>query len=497
MALDSVTGEGVDQLLAELERQISGADNAGLLDGPQGRTFRMPIDRVFTIKGFGTVVTGTPSAGSLSRDEVIAVYPPGLPGKLRGIEIFNQPAATARAGQRTAFNLSGLSKEQLQRGMVLAPPGIARPTRMIDVSLHVLKSAPQRLKYRSPIRFHHGSGEWLGRLYPIGVDVIEGGTTGLAQIRLEAPCLCFPGERFVVRRYSPLTTIGGGVVLANHPSKHKRRHMGRIIPDLEEIESALNSSGDVLSVQLRILVRQAGIRGIDRKELVLRTGFTASRISAAIAASGHLLSIPQEPDRIVDRSHVDILKHELVAFLRDFHEQNPLSAGVSKEELRRKLLAGGSPQSFDFVLGELEREERVRVLNSRVALFGAAVVLTDDQLALREAILAKLEAARFQPSSLDDLIQELPFPKQETSRLFYHLIETGELVRVSEDLVFRKQQLERVIQLLRQRFPKGISFAVPEFKEIFGLSRKYAIPILEYLDRERITRRSGDRRAVV
>lgn len=497
VAVDSLTGEGIEELKKALETEIRKLDRTRLTVQRDQRIFRLPIDRVFTIKGFGTVVTGTTFSGKVERDGTIAVYPSGKNAKVRGIEIFNLSSDQAEAGQRTALNLTGVQKDDLQRGMELSISDGPRPTQILDVELHLLESAPGILKHRAPIRFHHGSAELIGRIHLLGEKELSPGSQCYAQIRLESPTVVFPGDRFVLRRYSPLSTIGGGSVLDNEPRKFRTRHLKERLPQLKRLASAISKPGsEEIGEQVRVIVESSGTRGADLKALVARTGYTSQRLQEALEALEGIRLIPQEPPLAVDLRAFEEAAVKIVQFTREFQKQKPLAAGVPKEELKKRFLPDGSTSYFQAVLSQLEADGQLDISGGSVRLQGSESQLTEEQEDIREELLKLLRLHPFQSPGIEALIQKVAGSAKAVREVFFFLLNTGEIIRVSEDFLILPDQLTQLREKLLDRFPSGTAFTVPEFKDLLGISRKYAIPLLEYLDRSRITRRVGDKRTL-
>lgn len=487
--VDSVSGAGLEELktaLLEVSRQSSAVSR-------QQSAFRMPIDRVFTIKGFGTVVTGTPSHGQLPKDATIAVYPSGKTGKVRGIEIFNEPAAIAKAGQRTALNLTGLEKQDLERGMVLAPPNTFEPSSTFDVMLRLLPGAGKPLRHRAPVRFHHGSAELVGRVYLLGLPELAPGQEAPAQLRLDASTIACPFDHFILRSYSPVTTIGGGILLDNAPAK--KRNLSETLSALSALSAS--SAGSYPNLLL-YLVNRKKTTGADLHELTARTGLLAESVTPILKNLPDIVLIPQDPPLAVDKAALDLLKTQLVDYVKNARAANPLSPGVPREELRARFLPHSGPTYLQYLLDQLQSTKQISVSGSNVLPYGTQIGLTTDgQQAIREAIVAEIRKGGFQPPTLDDLLARLPHPKTELRSVYHFLLQRGELVKITSELVVLSDQITTLKNQLRSVFQPGQPFTVADFKDLLNISRKYAIPYLEYLDRERVTRRAGDKRILL
>ena len=493
--VDSVTGDGVEELKQTLLQEVRQLEQNQMALRNRNMVFRLPVDRVFSMKGFGTVVTGTLWSGSVQKDEALASYPQGQAGKVRRIEVFNQEEPEAFAGQRTALNLTGMERVHLERGVTLSRPKCLSPSHQLDAAVRLLEDAPQPLKHRSPIRFHHGSGEWIGQTYLLGTEPVVPGGFQIVQLRLDQPVICVPGDRFILRRYSPLRTIGGGLILDNAPPKHRKKNFEQALFSLRELykRMALPPPESDLGL-IEYLVDSKNWLGIDLPELVARSGYREEHILSLLGQLETLILVPQDPPLAVSRTALDTLKAETVTFLEEFHRAQPLASGVSREEVKKRFFSTATSTYFQFVIQILEDENRVRSGTTTLSSHGQKVSLGPEQEQMKQEILGSIDRTFPELPSLKELIQSSSHPPAEVKAVFYYLLEAGELIRISERLVATASQIAGLKKELSQRFGRGIPFTVPEFKDIFKISRKYAIPFLEYLDRERVTQRVGDRR---
>ena len=496
IAMDSISGNGLESIKRALIEQAGQSDrNRG---SRQERVFRLPVDRVFTKRGFGTVVTGTLTSGSIRKEDAVAVYPSGKRGRIRRIEIFNREAAEAVAGQRTALNLMGLAKDDLKRGMVLSRPGGLRPTRSLDASIKVLKGAPRLLKRRTPVRFHHGSGEWQGHVVPLEGKTVAPGQRAMVQIRLQQPAMCRIGDRFILRMDSPPVTVGGGVVLDDVPPRHRARNLPGELLALKAFLAELEAGNrDPDQVRIEFLVRSKGTLGIDAGELAARTGSPPRRLPGHLQQLPEIELVPQEPPLAVTRAALRILESSMLSYLDEFHSRNRLAAGVSREELRNRFLRASSIDYFQFLLRRLKQRDLIRIDRSIVMRRGWEPRLNPAQEAVRRSILGVLRRSFPRPPTLTELKRRLHHPPSRTAEVYFFLIQQGDLVRIGGELVLTPSQVDRLKNEFKIKFSPGRSFSVPEFKNSLGISRKYAIPFLEYLDRQGITRRQGDGRVVL
>ena len=498
VAVDSISGEGVELLKETLLEEIGKSQQDITAARRSHQIFRLPVDRIFTIKGFGTVVTGTPYAGVLKKGDAVTVYPTLKTGKVRGLEIFNQNADLAMAGQRTALNLSGLETENLNRGMVISGSNALASSSMLDAIVHLLTTAPKELKDRSAIRFHHGSAELIGRIHLLENDQLRPGESTLVQLRLQNPTVCCPKDHFILRRYSPMTTIGGGVILDGIPQKHRKKDLPDILPELRKLRSMLTEQDPRLdSAFVEYFVKLHRFSGVSLSELVARTGFLENYLLDLLKGLDSVVLISQHPLLAVFRADLEEFKTKIARFLADFHSRNPLIVGVPREELKERFFGKAANSYFTFVLNQMENEKKIGIKGSTVSLQGQQLVLSPEQDQAKEHILQLIQRRGLKPPTLEELLKTLPYDRSQVRDMYYFLIQQGELIRVSENFVLSPGRITFLQSHLKESFPSGRTFTVPEFKDLFGISRKYAIPFLEFLDRKRMTRRIGDRRVVL
>jgi selenocysteine-specific elongation factor len=478
VAVSAKTGAGLDELRAELAKIA-----ASIPAKDASQYFRLPIDRGFAMRGFGTVVTGTLVSGLVRVGQEVELHPARKPVRVRGIQVHGDAVQEATAGQRTALNLAGVDVPELARGMVLAESGRFHATRSIDCVFHLLHSA-KPLKHRAPVHLHAGTAEVEAEIRRLkGTDAIAPGATEYVRLVLREPLLLLPGDRFIVRKFSPVITIGGGVVLDT--AAPRRAQLER----LQVLENA------PLPARVALLARESRY-GIGLPELVSRTGCLESDLRSAAASqtdSGAPLTVLESPQFwLLDPEWIAGNLAALHEHLKLFHRQNPLSAGASKEELRSRFLPGAPPWLLDALLAHsktlVSDAQTIRLSSHKVALKGEE----------REAT-AKIENA-FRSGGLatpavGEVLANSGVDPARARTLLQLMLRDKRLVRVSEELVLHASALQTLHGLLAQK--KGIRFAVPEFKEWTGISRKYAIPLLEFLDRERVTKREGDSRVVL
>jgi len=485
------TGEGLDELKKELRRLSLEAPPK-----PADLPFRLPIDRSFVMKGFGAVVTGTLIAGEVEKETEVEIFPLGKRARVRGIEVYNAPADRATAGQRTALNLAGMEARQITRGMVLAAPGLFQPTTSLDCTLNLLPSA-RPLKNHAPVHFHCGTAEMLARVLLLEGKEMKPGTTGYVQLRLSEPGLFVPGDRFIIRQFSPVTTIGGGGVLDNAPPKHRPG-------DATTIESLRILEGGEPEARLELLTQRAG--EATPADLAARTGWKPSdilRVAKTLEMQKRLVLLGQPPSLLVHAAHFERLAKLLLKQLEIFHAANPLVAGLPKEELRAKLGTAGaahyrpSPALLNALLQFLATQGKIDMQGETVRLGGRTIQLSAEEITARHQIAVAFEKAGLMVPTAREVLANLRLDRARAEKLLRMLVKEGVLQKVTEDLIFHQSALRELRQILARRKAQNHHLSVPDFKDLTGLSRKYAIPLLEYLDRERVTRREGDDRIIL
>ncbi|HSW49685.1 MAG TPA: selenocysteine-specific translation elongation factor [Bryobacteraceae bacterium] len=469
VAVSSVTGEGLDELkrrLAEVAAAVPAKNAEGFL--------RLPVDRSFSMRGHGTVVTGTLISGAVEKDQEVEVHPGGLRLRVRSVEVHGTLRERSVAGQRTALNVAGVEPSELRRGMVLSQPGLFRATSQADCRLQLLPSA-KRLKSRAPVHFHAGTAEIEAEVRLLdGLETLEPGGRAYARLLLREPTLLLPGDRFIVRMFSPVVTIGGGTVLDNGAHHYRRGESAAARLDILAQGS--------LEERAALLVRESPY-GIGIAELTARLGTVVPR-------GGKYLQLEQP--QLVDRVWFEGMTSRLTDVLRLFHQAKPLLPGMPKEDLRNREL----PDSPGFLLDALlARSPGVVLEGDLVRLSSHKITLRQDE----EVALAAMERlflhAGLKAPSVAEVLSKSGVEPARARSLFQMLLRDKRLVRVAEDLAVHASVIPALREMLAGR--KGQRFSVPDFKEWTGVSRKYAIPLLEFLDRERLTRREGDQRVVL
>jgi len=472
------------QALLAVAQQAPGKDVA--------RYFRLPIDRAFAIKGFGAVVTGTLISGSVAAGDEVELLPADERLRVRGVQSGGQSVERAIAGQRTAVNLVGIEHTALRRGMVLATPGKFRVTRRVDVRLELLRSAP-KMKQRSRVHFHAGTCETVAELVFFAQKELAPGQTGFAQLRLQDDVMVLAGDRFIIRQFSPVTTIGGGLVLDPLARRPTVRDTGRVA-FLETLERG--DKADTLAA-----MTERALLGIGFEEIVSRTGWLENEIRATakkLADIGRAKIVSAEPLILLSAKSFNEAGQKIAARIEKFHKENPLLPGISRENLRASLGRRVRPETFRAVLDELLAQKKLEAHGEIVKRAGAAISLDPEEARAKEQIEKAFATAGLAVPSVKEVLGELSVEARRAEKILQILLRDKSLVRVSPELIFHRDALAQLRDRLSTfKKTKGERISVPGFKELTGITRKYAIPLLEYLDRERVTRRAGDERVIL
>jgi selenocysteine-specific elongation factor len=481
VAVSALKGTGLDELKSEIIRlaaDVPARDTEAL--------FRLPIDRVFTMKGFGAVVTGTLIAGKVKKEEEVEIFPSRKRARVRGLQVHGSTADQAIAGQRTALNLAGVQMEELSRGMTLAASGAFEPTQKFEVQISLLKDA-KPLKNRARVHFHAFTSETIAEVSLRGVTEIKPGASAFAQLRTAEPLLLLPGDRAILRQFSPVITIGGAVVLDAFPlSRQKQDAVQRFLQTL----SAGNRQESLLA-----RIARRGHEGLSVTAAVRETGLKQSVLQPMIAALVQQKQIIQVAEFLLSTDVMQKTRDKLVAALEAFHKANPLVGGISKEELREKL--GLHQTVMEAMLTQLTRDKKAEVSGEQVRLAGRGVELKDEEAKAKEQIEKAFADAGLKVPLMKEVLDKLPVDKARAQKLVTLLLRDRVLVKLTDDLVFHQTALEGLRQLMATQKAKTPKIDVATFKDMLGVTRKYAIPLLEYLDQQHVTRRVGDERIIL
>ena len=487
VAVSSRSGDGMDQLKSELIK-LAGEIEQKRLDTP----FRLPVDRVFTVTGFGTVVTGTLLSGAISVGDEVEILPSGIACRVRGVQSFGSKVEKGGAGERLAVNLQGVDHADVERGHVVVPKGLYRPTSVVDVRLNYLASAPKELKHRATVRLHSATYEVPAKLILFDRDSLQPGDSAYVQLRLSRPVLLLPGDPFVLRTYSPQATLGGGTVLDPEPPRRRRRSAEAL-----ELLAAAESGGD--QERIRLLVESSLLSGISVQEMVNRSGMSGKRIEGALApllSSGAVLQALKEPRVFLGKGAFAQLKQRLSEELRDYLEENPMQEGIGKEELKSRIPKRSDARFFGPLLASMEKDGSAQSDRDIVRIPGRKVGVTQDQAGLQILLEEALKKGWGEPPTLKELCDMLGCTEKQLLDHANLLCREGRAAKIKGDIFYTPGAVveirEKLVAYLRE---KG-EIAPPEFRELTGLSRKFMIPLLEYFDQEKLTIRMGDKRVL-
>jgi selenocysteine-specific elongation factor len=486
LAVSSMTGEGIPQLLSTLDllsQDIEERSSKGL--------FRLPIDRVFVMKGFGTVVTGTMISGSLSLGDTVQVLPSGLEGKVRNLQVYSRSVEKAVAGERSAVNLQGIETSSIERGDVLTKLNTLKPSQLIDAYLEYLPDAPRPLKHRTKQRFHIGTTLTNASIFLLDREELAPGEGGFVQLRLERPVVALPQDRFVIRGSSAIQTIGGGIILDSHPDKH-RRYSSSVIADLSLLKDGTSEQA------LRQHIHHSGMGGITLEDLLNRIEMPPSEIQLILrkmAGKGDLLFIDPEKLKVIERGQYHGLKEMVLTQLRDFHQRSPMKSGLSKEELRTKLPPEVDVKLFQILINELIQSKEVVLEKDKLRLSGHQISSADEK-GLFKRVEAAILRGGLQPRSPKELSEEWSEREEEVRAIFEHLVHEGILVKIKSEIYFHRVPFENLKEELITYLKSHQEITTPQFKEMTRVSRKYAIPLIEYFDQIKLTLRLGEKRVL-
>ena len=483
--VSSATGQGLEHFTAALDRlssQVTRKRPTSL--------FRLPVDRVFSMKGFGTVITGTLISGKIDVGEMIQLYPERIVSKVRGLQVHNQSVTSATAGLRTAINFQGLEKETVSRGNILARPATLKPSYMVDLHTHYLSGNRKALKNRTQVRFHTGCSEILGNLILLDREELQPGESAVTQIRLDAPVALVKDDRFVLRSYSPVRTIGGGAVINPIPPKHKR-----FKPDIiEGLTLMVNASAAEIVISH---LKRAAYAGVTYADLLLLTSLPEKQLNGLmqeLLSDRTVILADKEQRCFLHNDTFDTYKRLALEVLAAYHERFPIKGGMPKEELKSKLPEALEGKLFTLAVNQLLKEQQVVTEEDMVRLFDHKVSLAVDQEDLRDKIEQIYRKSGLTPPYFKQVLQELKVDPDPAKQVLQLLLDTGSLIKVKEALYYHRENLTRLQSRLVDFLIQNKEISTPQFKDMTGASRKYVIPLIEYFDAINVTIRVGDLR---
>ena len=478
VAVSSATGAGLEDLRAALLESVASVEDRDATT----RVFRLPIDRVFTMKGFGSVITGTTYSGCVKVEDEVEVLPGGLRSRARAVQVHGEPRDEASAGERTSMNLADIPLESLRRGQQILHPGTLRPSQIITARLELLADA-KPLKEQTRIRFHHLSAELLGTVR--FVDDTEGelqpGASAYVQVRLEAPVVAVAGDRFVIRRYSPAHTIGGGTILDAHLPKLSRGTRAEILETL---------ATGALPERVELMAKLQGLRGLPTEEIQARTGIRTATLAKELRKVPNVVSVGST---FVHQDVLTDFRRRAIEFLERYFTDHRMALNVPKSEFVQKLVPDGAP--VNFLLADLANQKIAVVQGDALDIPGRSKTLGGAEGELARNIEARFAEAGLQTPAVSEIIRAIPQKPKVIEGVISYLVKQGTLVRLAEGVYLHRDVIASAREKLAEK--KGETIDVGTFKDFFAISRKVAIPLLEWLDREGATRRVGDSRVVL
>lgn len=491
--VSSITGQGIDEVRQTLDTFVR-QHNFQEAFGP----FRLPVDRVFAMKGFGTVVTGTSISGRIGIGEDLRVYPGEKVAKVRGIQVHSAAVEAVEAGHRTAINMQGVDTAEIERGMVLASPGSLQASYMLDCQLLYLAANDKPLKHRKRVRVHLGTAEIIGRVSLLDRDELEPGGEAGVQLLLESPVAVWSDDHFVIRSYSPVYTIGGGRVVGN-VSPRKRKRLAETDRQYNQQLMATLAEGTV-EERVLALLKESGAGGLTADDLAIRLGLFGKHLKKALnepLSTKKMVVVDSATQRYVDVTISEKTKKAMLAYLARYHKANPLLTGLVREELRLSIGKAIDQKVFAYCLNELLRKGEVVQEESMIRLATHEVALKADEEELQQELLRwYISKGLSTPTVRETMDQFAEYSEKMVKSVLDLLLREGKLVKISETLYYERQLIDGVIdQVVGEIRDKG-EIDAPGFKNLTGLTRKFSIPILEYLDRAKVTIRIGDTRVL-
>ncbi len=478
------TGQGIAELTNLVDQMTEETEEKNTKT-----PFRVPIDRVFSITGFGTVITGTQIEGVINKGDTVSILPLGIETKVRNIQVHGETVNTSYAGQRVAINLANVKKEEIVRGNVLAQNNSMYTTMMLDVKIHLLKDSQRALENRTRLRLYHGTNEILCRIVLLETQDIKPGESCYAQLRLEEEMVAKRGDHFVLRFYSPLETIGGGVILDPNPVKHRRFKQDT----LEELR--IKEDGSLEEIVEKIIKRFSNkleTIGFYGTQTGLGENMVKELIEPLIEEKIVLVFLGNV---LIHRSFIEDKEEKLVAILSKYHESNPLKPGMSKEELRNKLLPNAKLKLFDEFIEYYCTQRFIKQMNNHIALYNYEIRLTDTQKSIHEELEKNYFEGGFQPQFVEELLKDLKNHK-EYRQVMQLMTESNILVKITEDYLLHYQYYNNALNMLRDYIVQNKDISLSQFRDLLDTSRKYALPLLEFFDQSKVTKRIGEKRVL-
>ena len=486
-AVSAYTGQGIPELREALHDMVQHAAIKNMRV-----PFRLPVDRVFSVDGFGTVVTGTLIEGSMHEGDLAELIPGGAATRIRNLQVHGKEVDTAYAGQRVAVNLASLKKTDIKRGDAVAKPGSVRTSRMLDVRLQNLKGSNRVIQNDSQVHLYHTSQVQLAKVVLLDRDALHPGESCYAQLRLADPISTKNGDRFVIRFYSPLETIGGGVILDDSPARHKRFQE----PVLEALKIKESGSGGDRVIQV---LAEFGTALPTAAQMAAKLRMEETDVADAMhELCGRGRAVEPLEGRYVAASVMDKTWDACRESLSGYHKLTPLHAGMKEAEVRQKCFKAQDQVTADALLSALRQEGKIRRVSERYALSDFEIKFTKRQNNIKQKLLQTYRAADLESPGTDDVLAAFPQnEKVDAKQVLESLVTGGELVMLTPQICWHKDVYDRVCGVVKAHFAEHETLTLAELRDILSTSRKYTLAVLEYYDKNRITKKDGDLRRLV
>lgn len=486
--VSSVTKEGIEDVVQLVDKLTGEANKVDIDHMP-----RLPIDRVFIVPGFGTIVTGTLLSGELKVGEEVEIFPKGEIGRIRSLQVHEEDVDIAYGGQRVAVNISGLKKQEIERGNVLAPKGSMQETMMLDVKVKLIEELDRSIENRTRLRLYIGSAEVLCRIVILDKEVINPGEEAYAQLRLEEKIVAKHGDRFILRFYSPMFTIGGGGVLEPNPKKKKRF-------DQEAIEELkIKETGDSIDILEKIILDHSEkfpcIREISTITAMLDENVKKDIEELERQEKIILFNLTRDT-HVIHKEYFNSLKDNIIEELKRYHKKYPLRTGMPKEEIRSKFLRNTSLRVGDRFIDLLEELDYIGKNMENIHIKGFEIKYNEKQLEIKKDLIERLEFYGFMPPKIFEIYDELKHSREETEQVLNSLVNNGEILKINEKLYLHPSTYEKALEILKNYINKNGSITVAEYRDILDTNRRVAMGLLEYFDQIKITKRDGDTRSL-
>jgi selenocysteine-specific elongation factor len=485
LPVSAIKEEGLTDLINALDstaNKLAEKTDAGI--------FRLPVDRVFSMKGFGTVVTGTVVSDHIQTGEEVQILPENISARIRGIQVHNQTVEEAWRGQRAAINLQGIEKSVINRGNVLVRPQTVWPSQRLDIFVEYLASNSKNLKNRTLVRLHTGTSEIIARMILLEIDELSPGQKGFAQLVLADKDVVVAGDHFVLRSYSPVTTIGGGQIIDPLPAKHKRLN-SKVLEELSLLQNG------TMAEKIAVILERSGYKGINLRGLAFRLGINVKIIREnldALLSGKKAFLMDSEDSTVISVRFFNQLEDLILRNLDDYHKKNPLREGMSKEELKASLGKIVTPKLFNMAINSLNKKSSIVSDKDHVRLTHHQVELAGDMDSLRQDVAGIYKEAGLTPPSLTEVINGFGDKKTKAQSIINLMLKDGDLIKINEELCFWSESLNNLRNDYKAALIKDGKATPASFKELTGLSRKYIIPLMEYFDMNKLTVRVGDHR---